>query len=201
MKCVTSWSPRSCSLWQSDRNHGPRRGTHKPGLFAIGVLEAAPVKPQGDFPALLPSEVPSVATLFPFLSLHPLILIVFSELEGSLRAIDATCSLESGVLLQPASGVVRSITATHKLLLPLYRERGGPHHFSGHLQSCRLMILNTFTAAFTTRVEELGEMEGGNQESSDPWNGQHLLPSWVLEPLALHLRLPKKYALSRSGRG
>lgn len=34
------------------------------------------------------------------------------------------------------------------------------------------MILNTFTAAFTTRVEEPEEMEGGNQDSSDPGNGQ-----------------------------
>lgn len=112
MKCVTGWSPRSCSLWQWGRNRGPRWGTHRPGLLAIGVLEAAPVKHPGGtslpcFLLELQWEVPwpPVSTFAPSV---PFFFIAFSKIGGwgaLLRAIDAaTCSSESGVLLQPASG-------------------------------------------------------------------------------------------------
>lgn len=182
MKCVTGWSPRSCSLWQWGRNRGPRWGTHRPGLLAIGVLEAAPVKHPGGtslpcFLLELQREVPwpPVSTFAPSV---PFFFIAFSKLGGWGGGGPSShrCRRLQLRIRSPAPGgfwAVRGLAAAPLLLLlPLHRERGGPHHSSGPLQLCRLMILNTFTAAFTTRVEEPEEMGGGNQDSSDPGNGQ-----------------------------
>lgn len=119
----------------------------------------------------------SVATCFHFCSLCPLFFYCLLQAWGLGDAPSShRCRHLQLRIRSPAPGgfwAVRGLAAAPlHLLLPLHRERGGPHHSSGPLQLCRLIILNTFTAAFTTRVEEPEEMGGGNQDSSDPGNGQ-----------------------------